>query len=515
MYILTSEQMRESDTLAIHQYGIPSIVLMENATSGVADVILNHYASASRIIILAGRGNNGGDGLAAARHLFNRGLEIHVWLFSSQKSLKGDAAKNLQIVKRMGIPFKTIRSSRQLSESVDELVASDLVVDALFGTGLTKPMTGLFEDTAGLLNTLRVPVVSVDIPSGLSGSSADLIGPAVRADVTVTFAALKPAHIFPPAADFSGEVVVVDIGIPMEVLEGMSRLELITHDDMLPFVVERERDSHKGTYGHAVIIAGSRNKPGAAALAAQAAYRVGAGLVTVAAVDPVIQMTIQAWPQVMGFSLKENEGGMIHSSELSRLIEFCSDKSAVLIGPGLGTEESMQDFIRTFVGAVNQPVVTDADALTALGSRLDLINDRAAPTVLTPHPKEMAALTGKTVLDVQESRLALAEHAARTSNAVCVLKGFQTLTSHPEGRTYVNSSGNPGMATGGSGDVLGGMITGFLAQGFPEDVAAWGGVYLHGRAGDMAAEQLGEISLVAGDLLDFIPEALHWIKKPS
>lgn len=515
MFVLTSDQIRQADEQTIQHYGIPSIVLMENAASGLVDAMMNKYPDARKILVLAGKGNNGGDGLAAARQLHNRGLDVEVLLFATLGSLKGDAGRNLRIARRMGVPVTSIRSARQFENSVDRMLSAQVIVDALFGTGLSKPLTGLYAEVVATLNALRVPVVSVDVPSGLSGSSGEIIGPAVIARLTATFGALKVPHVFPPASDYAGEVVVVDIGIPYEVLEGISQMEILSGEEFAPLLAPRPRDAHKGTFGHVAIVAGSRDKPGAAAMAALSAYRVGAGLVTVVSVPEVIRTTIGIHPEVMGLHMPEDGEGHIHSDALPTLLEFCDDRDAVLIGPGLGTSEPVQDMIRTFVMGLTRPAILDADALTAFSGKLSRLTERKAPTVLTPHPGEMGRLTGKSTEKVQQDRVSTVRDACIRSKAVTLLKGFQTLVAVPGGKVFVNPTGNPGMATGGTGDVLGGMIAGFAAQGHSPDVAALLGTFFHGLAGDAAAEEKGEASLTAGDVADYIPRAFQWLKEPS
>ncbi|HPR63772.1 MAG TPA: NAD(P)H-hydrate dehydratase [Thermoanaerobaculia bacterium] len=515
MFIVTSSQMREADRQAIEQYGIPSIVLMENAATGIVDVVHERFSDAQRVVILAGKGNNGGDGLAVARHLHNRGRMVEVWLFASLKEVRGDAAKNLRIARRMGVPIMTVKSRRDMIRLADALSRADLAIDALFGTGLTKPLNGMYAEAVALLSGSGVPVLAVDIPSGLSGSTQDLIGPAVQADMTVTFAALKVPHVFTPAVSFMGDVVVVDIGIPFEVLEGLATLELLGKDALSTLIESRPLESHKGSFGHVVVIAGSRDKPGAAALAARAAYRMGAGLVTVASVEPCVSSTIHGGSEIMGRVLMSTHEGTINPDSLPGLIEFCRDKDAVLIGPGMGTGEETQDFIRTLVMGLAHPVVLDADALTAFQGKLPRLRERSEMTILTPHPGEMARLLNVDVDRVQAERVATVQDAVRQSNAVTILKGHQSLIGVPGDRVYVNPTGNPGMATGGMGDILGGMITSLVGQGYTAEAAACLATFLHGIAGDLALESTGEISLMAGDLLDMIPRALKWLTEPS
>lgn len=515
MVILDNQTMKTADELTIHRYGIPSIVLMERASLGVADAMEEIFPKMDRVVILCGRGNNGGDGLALARHLHQRGYQVEVFLFAPQTGLRGDARKNLRIAKNIGMSIHTITGRRALQRYFPFWMEGDVVVDALFGTGLKGPLQGFWEEVVERINHLPKPVVAVDIPSGLSGDTPEILGPAVQAAVTVTLGTLKLPHIFPPARDLCGEVVVADIGIPQEVLESLGDTFLITPESLQGLLTPRPRDSHKGTFGHVVILAGSRAKRGAASLAAQGAYRAGVGLVTLASVPEVIATTLNHCREAMGFPLLANPEGNISWENLPKLFAFMEDKDAVVVGPGLGTNRETADLIRTFLKGCSKPLVLDADVFTAFQGDPMELRELSAPALLTPHPGELARLMGKTAREVQKDRLKASREAVRLTNCAVLLKGELSLLSLPGGKTYVNPTGNPGMATGGMGDVLSGILGGLFAQGLSVEDAGRLGVFLHGLAGDMAKEVLGEEGLMAGDLLDHLPKAWQWLHSPS
>jgi ADP-dependent NAD(P)H-hydrate dehydratase / NAD(P)H-hydrate epimerase len=512
MRILSAEAMQGVDRAAIEGLGVPGLVLMENAAIGVVDAIAEAYPEAESAAIFCGPGNNGGDGLAIARHLAVRGYAVSVFLAFSGREARGDAGTQLAICRRMGLPIA------ELGDLADALAAAreaDLIVDALFGTGIGRPLTGSLAALVEGLNDLPMPRVAVDIPSGLHGSRPEIFGPHVLADLTVTFAAPKIAHVFPPAAGAVGELVVADLGIPARLAErAEGDLHLSTAEELAPLVPERAADGHKGDYGHAVVVAGSPGKAGAAILAARAAVRAGAGLVTAAVPEPILPTVDLGSVESMTFALPAGPAGQLAAAAVDRLLAFAQGKSALALGPGLGQEEETAAAIRRLVLAAPLPLVLDADGVNAFAGRAGELAGRAKEgraTVLTPHPGEMGRLLGIPTREVQADRAATARRAARETGAVVVLKGHLTLIAVPgePGEVHVNPTGNPAMATGGTGDVLTGMLAGLLAQGLPAAEAARLAVYLHGLAGDLAAERLGGRGLAAGDLIEALPVAFR------
>lgn len=511
MKILTSSQMKEIDRKAIAELGIPGTVLMENAGIQVVEVlarIVDELGEAD-VVVVAGKGNNGGDGFVVARHLHNMGLRPSVLLLASKGEVRGDAGVNLGIALNMGIPVAEILSPEDWKRYRKALSRADLIVDALFGTGLTKPAEGLFARVIEDINAAPGLKAAVDIPSGLSSDTANIIGPAVRADLTVTLAAPKIAHVLPPAEDYVGRLFVAPIGIPPALFDDPGlKVELVERGDVLPLFAVREPDTHKGTYGHVLVVAGSRGKTGAASLAAKAALRMGAGLVTVATPASCLPMIARSMDELMTEPLAETPEGTIGGKALSRVLELLKGKDALLLGPGISTHPETVKFVLGLLPRVRVPMVIDADALNIVASKLGVLAALRAPTVLTPHPGEFARLTGLTTEAIFEDRLGVATSFAASHKVYLVLKGHRTFVACPDGCVHVNSTGNPGMATGGSGDVLGGMIASQLAQERDVEAATVSAVYAHGLAGDMGAEALGEKALTAGDIIRFLPKAL-------
>ncbi len=511
MKILTSREMKAVDRAAIEELGIPGVVLMENAGLGIVRALRGRFSdpAAERIVVVAGKGNNGGDGFVVARHLFNAGARPEVLLLASEAEVGGDAAINLAVARGMGIPVTEIRDAAAWKKTRIKVMHASVLVDAIFGTGLVRPLDGLFALAVGDINRSPAFTLAVDLPSGLSSDTFETIGPSVEADLTVALAAPKIAHIFPPAADRVGELVVAPIGIPSALLDGPElKLELVEEGIVRPFFAPRKKDSHKGIYGHLLIVAGSVGKSGAAALAGRAALRMGAGLVTVAVPAGVLPSVARTMAELMTEPLAGTPEGTVAAAALPRALGLLGGKSAVLVGPGLSTNPGTAEFVLGLLPKIKVPCVIDADGLNVVAAKTDILKRLAAPVVLTPHPGEFARLVGRTNEEVFRSRLELAPEFAVKHRVTVVLKGHRTLIAGPDGRVFVNPTGNPGMATGGTGDVLGGMIASQLAQEKDLPGAVLSAVYAHGLAGDIAADRLGEKALVAGDLIRYLPPAL-------
>lgn len=522
MKILTAAQMQQVDRMTSERWGVPSLDLMENAGSGVARFLASRYAPLAdhKILVACGRGNNGGDGFVAARLLRKIGLKPRVLLFADSGQLRGDAAVNYAKLSESGPP-EIISNVEAWREILPSLARTTLIVDALLGTGLSKPLRGFLLDVVRDLNGFPgARRVAVDLPSGLSADSGELIGECIQADASITFTAPKCAHVFPPACEKVGEWVVEQIGTPPEKLEQDPDLylSLICKDGLHWLAAPRKLDSHKGMYGHVLIIAGSVGKTGAAALAAKAALRAGAGLVTVAAPESALPVIAALGMEFMTEPLPETSAGTVALQALGegKLDNLAEGKSVVAIGPGLGNHPDTAEVIRRFVGRCPAPMVLDADGLNAFAGRADEIKAEGRTRVLTPHPGEMARLTGLATADIQKRRIEAAREFATRHGLHLVLKGARTLVAAPEGRVAVNLTGNPGMATGGTGDCLTGLASGLLASATARSQShdarevsrvVEAAVYLHGLAGDIAVERTGEASMIAGDLLDAIPQA--------
>jgi hydroxyethylthiazole kinase-like uncharacterized protein yjeF len=502
MKILTSAQMRSIDNRATERFGVPSIVLMENAAIAVVDALFEHYPDSERVAIFCGTGANGGDGFAVARHLENRGVVPVVIVVGERSAIKGDALTNLTICERLGIPIYDVREGVDIETVLAHASDADVLVDAIFGTGLNRAPAGIHADVIRDLAELRIPVLAVDVPSGLDASSSKPFDPCVQAEVTVTFAAPKVCHVFEPAASYCGEVIVADITIPDAAVEDeLVTLSLITPKDAQPHFAPRLASTHKGTYGHVGIIAGSPGRSGAAVLCARGAIRSGAGLVSVMTDADTAKLVHAGSIESMTYSGDDVK-------------EFLGNKTAALVGPGLADDDRAWKHTRAVVNAIELPLVIDASGLNAFASRASELNPRGLPRVITPHPGELARLLASegTSIDaaaINADRIGAVREAARVTQCVVVLKGHQSLIAEPDGHVYVNPTGNPGMAAGGMGDVLAGMIAALLARGTDPLDAACAAVYLHGLAGDILQEELGDTGLTAMELADKIPAAIQ------
>ena len=496
--VLDNSGMREADRITIDELGLPGLVLMEAAASAVTDVVTERFADLGRVAVLCGPGNNGGDGLAVARQLRCRGIDVEVGLLVAPGSLKGDAARQLSLARAFGVPVRECAGDLDALDIV--LADAGVVVDALFGTGLDRALGARWLEVVQRINGRGVPVVAVDIPSGLSGSSAAIPGEAVEAAVTVTFAAPKVAHVLPPACWRCGEVAVGEIGIPPWVLDSHSSIGLLEAEDVAGWLPRRPVDAHKGSFGHEVLIAGRVGRAGAAALAARAGVLAGAGLVTVATAAGAVAAIQAVVLEAMVDPLPVDAAGVITGAGVDGLLEKAT---AIAIGPGLGVGEGAARLLAWVLQRWHGPLLLDADALTLLAGQPETLAGREAPTVLTPHPGELARLLGTTTAAVVADRLDAARRLARLAGATVLAKGARTIVAEPDGRAVVNPTGSAGLASGGAGDVLTGVIGALLAQGLPGLEAAAAAAYLHGRAAELAgAEYPGAVpaSAVASSL---------------
>ena len=511
MRILSADQMREADRYTIEEIGIPSLVLMENAGRQIVAAIETSYAAQlqERIAVLCGRGNNGGDGFVVARTLLQHGVDVLVCVIGTLDQVRGDARVNLDILGRLGVTVVEIGDEQAWELHVSEISTCSLIVDAMFGTGLKAPIGGMMETVVADVNATDIPVVAVDLPSGLSADTSGLIGPCIDAAMTVTLAAPKLPLVLPPAEACAGDVVVADIGIPHEVIDGVEgrRIELLTPEYIRTLVEPRAADTHKGDYGRVSVIAGSLGKTGAAYLAGMAALRSGAGLVTVATPGACLPILAAMAPELMTAALPGDAAGVIEEAAADVVASLTQD--VVVCGPGLGRTSGVGAFLRDLIARGTAPLVLDADALTMLaGDPASLMGSEERAVIITPHPGEMARLTGLPVSDVQASRIDIAVEFAATHRLYVVLKGHRTIIATPDGNASINPTGNPGMATGGTGDVLAGMIGAWLAQLLDAEAACQLAVFLHGMAGDLAEVERGQTAMVASDVLDRLGAAL-------
>jgi len=499
--LLSSEAIRELDRRTIQEVGIPGPVLMEAAGRVCAEIAeeLLPGERAGRVAVLCGKGNNGGDGMVAARHLIHAGHQVDLFLLADPKALQGDAALNNTILARLGVPVRVLPDEAAIAAL--DLRNHDLILDALLGTGLTHEVKGTLAAAIRAINASGVPVLAVDIPSGVSADSGQVCGVAVQARRTVTFAYPKPGQVLYPGAALCGDLDIVDIGIPPSLLgSAAGGAWLLTDQDVAPHLARRAPDAHKGRFGHLLVVAGSPDKPGAAGLCCRAAVRTGAGLVTLAGSPEVLARVVIGATEVMGEVIQG-------FPDLKRIC--AGNIQAVAIGPGLGTGPAAAGLVRQAVAELPVPMVVDADGLNNLVDHLALLPKAPACRILTPHPGEMARLLHLTTGEVQRDRLGCARQLAAAINGVVVLKGAGTVVAGADGTARVTMAGNPGMATGGTGDVLTGVIGALLCQGLDPSDAAAVGAQLHGAAGDDAVVAKGQHGLIASDLIEALPGVLR------
>jgi NAD(P)H-hydrate epimerase len=508
MIFMTRAQMREYDRLAIEQYGIPGALLMENAGRGAADII-EQYLAGGLAAIVCGGGNNGGDGFVVARHLTNRGHLVRVYLVADREKLTGDAGLNMNIFLKMGGDIVDCQEPGAFAARQEDLEDAQVIVDALLGTGLTREVGGAVREAIDVLNMAVPPKVALDVPSGICSDSGRVLGAAVQARATVTFGFLKRGLLLFPGAALAGSVHVVDIGAPAAAADQAGHDgKLLQEEDVMPFIQPRRVDAHKGTFGHLLIMSGSPGKTGAAVLCAEAAMRTGAGLVTLVSTREAQAALETKTREVMLDHVVERGDSPLSESAYDKLATLLDGKRAVAVGPGCSTTPTMSSLVLRLLTEAVRPVVVDADAVTILAENQDVIADIKAPLVLTPHPGEMARLAGVDIAAVQADRVGVARAQAERFSAIVVLKGAHSIIAAPDGSLFINPTGNPGMASGGMGDVLTGVIGSFLAQGLDPLEAACVGTYLHGLAGDFAVMERGERSLVASDLINAVPGIL-------
>jgi|YelNatPaOPRAMG01_1025707.scaffolds.fasta_scaffold00118_45 NAD(P)H-hydrate epimerase len=506
--LVTAAEMASMDREAIEEIGIPGVVLMENAGLGVVSVIQEELGGVAgrRVAIVCGKGNNGGDGYVVARHLYNAGCDVDIYLLAEPDSVRGDARINLDIVRKMGIPLHVVRSADDFDPSPEP----ELVVDAIFGTGISGPVQGLAAEVIRRINGFGVPVVAIDLPSGLNADTGAVEGPCVAARRTVTMAEIKRGLVLPPGRDFAGRVHVVDIGMPRTLRSATQvRTFLVDRADAVHVLPQRPSDAHKNRVGVVYVLAGSTGMTGAATLTSLSALRAGSGLVYLgipASLNPILEMKAT---EVITHPLPEAVPGATGLEAWEMLAPRLHNVDVLAVGPGLGTHPSTAELVRRIVEEVPLPLVLDADGLNNLQGQAELLTRRRGPTVITPHPGELARLCGLQTRQIVADRIEVARRFAQEWQVVLVLKGSPTVTATPDGRVLVNTTGNAGMATGGSGDVLTGVIASFLGQGLGPVEAAWLGVYVHGLAGDVARERLGQMGMIAGDILRTLPSVLR------
>jgi len=513
MRVVTAHTMQEIDKLAIEKFGIPGLTLMENAGRSCTDAIIEEYGNKGFAVIIAGKGNNGGDGYVIARLLRQKGWDTHVFILAEEGRIAGDAATNLSRLNPEDITFCP-HAGQLPALHLDVIARADVIVDAIFGTGLRSDLTGVYREAIEIINASGRPVLAVDIPSGIHGTTGRILGDAVRASITVAFAFAKLGHVLYPGAEHSNRLIVADIGIPPHLMEAAAGYDLLNDDFIRPMLRRRDRQAHKGHFGHCLVIAGSTGKTGAAALSANSALRSGAGLVTLAVAESLHSILEIKTTEVMTEPLPDSNSGYVTSSAFPTIQKLLEGKDALAIGPGLGQRPGTKALVQTIVESFTLPIVIDADGLNALAEDITILRrKKSADIVLTPHPGEMARLLGTSIPDVEAIRISVAQEFARNFGVYLVLKGARTIIASPDGVAAINGSGNPGMATGGMGDVLTGIIVSLMGQHYSTWDACRIGVYIHGYAANLVADEKGEIGMSASDVQEMLPYAYNKLLK--
>jgi NAD(P)H-hydrate epimerase len=526
MKLVTSSQMRNIDKKTIEGIGIPGLELMEKAGQGVAlaaKEMLDDVKN-KKVVIFCGRGNNGGDGFVVGRYLSEWGANVQFYLTCKKEEVSGDAKTNLKKAEKMGLPITEVLRKQEIPSKIE----ADLIVDALFGTGFSGEITGFTKDVVEMINSSGIRVISVDVPSGLHADTGQFTGACIKAERTVTMALPKIGHFFFPGKEMSGKVSVVDIGVPEQVVEEENiNLNLITEEKVKEMLPKRPEDAYKGTCGRVVLIAGSTGLTGAASLASLSSLRAGAGMAILGIPQSLNSILEIKLTEVMTKPLPDvRKKGALALRGLGEIRELLKWGDCCAIGPGLGQHFETIELVRRLVSKINMPTVIDADGLNAIAKDVSILKECQAPLILTPHIGELSRLNGVPVGEISKDRIKYASDFAKEYNCVLVFKGAPTIISEPSGQTYVNPTGNAGIATAGSGDVLTGIIVGLLAQilmlrkvenpaeGGSDDIkkimfdSACAGVYIHGLSGDLAKEEKGEMGMIAGDMMEKIPQAL-------
>jgi NAD(P)H-hydrate epimerase len=515
--IVTAQEMRWCDETTISKGGIPGILLMEHAGAGVAEFVRQKYSplSSKHLVVCCGKGNNAGDGFVVARILSQDCAQVTVVLIATPSELKGDAKTNFELLKKSSKSFsKNISFVQASQKTLKKISKPDIIVDAIFGTGFSGEVVSKYASVIQWINSCKVPVVAIDIPSGVHGTTGRASNPAVHASATVTFGFLKTGLLCNEGREFSGECHVVDIGIPRSLGNHSSlKYSLIENDDVVSRLPNRSIFAHKYSVGKVYVIAGSRGLTGAAALCSLSAFRSGAGAVVLGTPETVYPILAKKLTEVMTQPLPATKDGTLHSDSLETILKKASWADVVLLGPGLGQHPETQKLIVQFLSRYNGKVVLDADGLNALAASYNKKIHSPAEIIATPHVGEFSRLSGISSNEIETNRLQVAQEYAERNYITLVLKGVPSVTAHYSGEVIINSTGNPGMATAGAGDVLAGLIAGLWAQGMSAFDAASCGVYLHGSAGDLAAKTIGMRSMLATDILKMIPKSIQSIER--
>jgi hydroxyethylthiazole kinase-like uncharacterized protein yjeF len=500
MKICSVNEMRNMDQRAITEYGITQEILMENAGQAAYYTILTEFGVKNKnFVIFCGSGNNGGDGLVVARKIYSSGGRVTVFILGDRSQFKGAAKQNLDIVNRLQIEVLDLQD---VSSAKDAVWRADAIVDAIFGTGLDREVKGKYKDVIDMINASQKTVFSIDIPSGIHGDTGQIMGKAVKANYTTTFGLPKAGNLLYPGFEYGGKLYVTHISFP-PVIQDSEQLKIATNDpETIP---ARKKDTHKGNYGKALFIAGSSNYLGAPYFAAESFLKAGGGLSFLATPGNISAFIGNKGSEIIFLPQKSTKSGSISLENKQQLLEFSENVNFVVIGPGLSLDKETQTLVRELTAEVKKPLLIDGDGISAVANNLEYVKKRKAPTVLTPHVGEMARIAKQTTENILKNKINVLQNTAKELNAAIVLKGAHSLIGYTDKRVFVNLSGNPGMATAGSGDVLTGTIVAMYGLGFAVNDAVRMGVFIHGMAGDLAAEKKGEDGLIASDIMNHLP----------
>ena len=508
MKVSSVEEMRNLDKGAIEEFKTPDTILMENAGEAVYFVIHNEFGiEGKRFIIFCGIGNNGGDGFVVARKLLSNGGLVTVFLLGDSEKLTGCAKDNFDIISTLPIRIERLTSTEQITSS---LLYSDAVVDAIFGTGITRDVGGIFKKVIELINESQATVFSVDIPSGVNGDTGQIMGCAVKADYTITFGLPKLGNLLFPGFDLCGKLYVTHISFPPS-LYNTDNIKVETNDP-LP-IPERGEDTHKGSYGKVLFIAGSSNYLGAPYFSALSFLKAGGGLSYLASPESITNFLASKGSEIVFAPQKETGKGSLSLKAKDQLLEFSDRVDMVVMGPGLSLHEETQELVRELAPVIKKPLIIDGDGITAISKDVNIIKKRKEVTILTPHFGEMSRITKTDIGEIQKNKVAILFKTCKELNATIILKGAHTLIGYPDERIFINMSGNPGMATAGSGDVLVGTIAAMFGLGFSSEESTRMGVFMHGLAGDLAMKDIGEEGIIAGDIMNYLPEAAQYCRE--
>ena len=507
MKVVSTKQMKDLDRRAVERFGIPEEILMENAGESTYFAIMRELTDLKGpIVCVCGLGNNGGDGLVVGRKLHSMGKEVFIYLLGEPDKYRGPARLNFEIIKKIGIPFEVLKELKSFEE---DLKRAELIVDAIFGTGLTRSVEGLYSEVISKINGSNKKVVSIDIPSGINGDNGKVMGVSIKANFTVTYGLCKYGNLLSPGFSYNGRLYLTHISFPPSMYEGPT---FDVEINGAPFLPDRPQYGHKGTFGHVIFVGGAKNYFGAPVFSSLSFLKAGGGYSILAGPKSLIPYLSARANEVVFIPMEETEEGHISSLNLPKILEASEKAKGLVVGPGMGISEEGKRIVSELLMKVQRPILVDGDGLTLLSEEIGVLKDRKAPTILTPHPKEMERLTKMRIQDFEESPVENLKEFSKKWGIYVVYKTARSLIGTPEGKIFINITGNSGMGTAGSGDVLTGSILALYCLTGDVEAATKGGVFLHGMSGDIVAQEKGEDGITANDILDTLPLAMKELR---